>query len=121
MQDNDLPARRDTRRRGALQHAEFLLTLIAEQPDMTLDEIVAAMRKRRIAASRSAVWRLFDRHNITPTPTSRSGSQPGNSDRRRHVQRMEMKHLLKLLEKKRELLETAVLRTKQARSDLGGS
>jgi transposase len=47
------------------KHAEFLLALIAEQPDMTLDEIVAAMRKRRIAGSRSAVWRFFDRRNIS--------------------------------------------------------
>jgi hypothetical protein len=34
-------------------HADFLLRLIAEQPDFTLDEIVVAMRKRRIAGSRS--------------------------------------------------------------------
>jgi transposase len=47
------------------EHADFLLALIAEQPDLTLDEIVAAMRKRRIAGSRSAVWRLFKRHNIS--------------------------------------------------------
>jgi transposase len=47
------------------KHAEFLLGLIAEQPDMTLDEIVATMRKRRIAGSRSAVWRLFARRNIS--------------------------------------------------------
>jgi transposase len=47
------------------EHAEILLSLIAEQPDLTLDEIVVAMRKRRIAGSRSAVWRLFQRHNIS--------------------------------------------------------
>ena len=47
------------------EHAEFLLALIAEQPDLTLDEIVAAMRKRGIAGSRSAVWRFFDRRNIS--------------------------------------------------------
>ena len=47
------------------QHAEFLLGLIANQPDLTLDEIVAAMRKRRIAGSRSAVWRFFARRNIS--------------------------------------------------------
>jgi transposase len=46
-------------------HADWLLTLIAEQPDLTLDEIVAAMRKRRIAGSRSAVWRFCKRHNIS--------------------------------------------------------
>jgi transposase len=37
-------------------HADFLLRLIAEHPDLTLDEIVAAMRKRRITGSRSAVY-----------------------------------------------------------------
>lgn len=47
------------------KHAEFLLRLIAEQPDMTPDEIVATMRKRRIAGSRSAVWRLFARRNTS--------------------------------------------------------
>ena len=47
------------------KHAEFLLALIAEQPDMTLDEIVAAMRKRRVAGSRSAVCRFFARRNIS--------------------------------------------------------
>ena len=40
------------------QHPKFLLGLIANQPDLTLDEIVAAMRKRRIAGSRNAVWRM---------------------------------------------------------------
>ena len=47
------------------EHADWLLALIAEQPDWTLDEVVAAMRKRRIAGSRSAVWRLFARHGIS--------------------------------------------------------
>ena len=36
------------------KHTDCLLALIAKQPDLTLDEIVAAMRKRRIAGSRSA-------------------------------------------------------------------
>ena len=47
------------------RHAEFLLGLIAARPDLTLDEIVAAMRKRRIAGSRSAVWRFFNRRAIS--------------------------------------------------------
>ena len=47
------------------EHAEFLLGLIVEQPDLTLDEIVAAMRKKRIPGSRSAVWRFFERRNIS--------------------------------------------------------
>ena len=47
------------------RHAAILLALIAEQPDLTLDEIVAALAKRRITCSRSAVWRFFDRREIT--------------------------------------------------------
>ncbi|SRR6266849_3316680 len=47
------------------ERAEWLLALIAKQADLTLDEIVAAMRKQRIAGSRSAVWRFFNRRKIT--------------------------------------------------------
>jgi transposase len=47
------------------RHATFLLALIEAQPDLTLDEVVSAMRKRRIAGSRTAVWRFFQRHKIT--------------------------------------------------------
>ena len=46
-------------------HAEFLLDLVAEQPDLTLDEIVAAMAKAGIAVSRTAVWRFYERHEVT--------------------------------------------------------
>ena len=47
------------------RHAEWILALVTEQPDLTLDEIVSAMRKNRIHGSRSALWRFFARHNIT--------------------------------------------------------
>ena len=57
-------------------HADVLLALIAEQPDLTLDEIVAVMRKRRIAGSRSAVWRFFERHNISFKKTISDGVAP---------------------------------------------
>ena len=50
---------------GEYFDADWLLALISQQSDLTLDEIVAAMRKRRIAGSRSAVWRFFRRHNIS--------------------------------------------------------
>lgn len=65
------------------KHAEFLLALIAEQPDLTLDEIVAAMRKRRIAGSRSAVWRFFARRDISFKKNSvRGGAEaPGRCSR----------------------------------------
>jgi transposase len=47
------------------KYADWLLALIAEHPDLTLDEAVMAMRRRRIAGSRSALSRFFIRHNIT--------------------------------------------------------
>jgi transposase len=47
------------------EHADLLLTLVAQRPDMTLDEVVAAMRRHRIAGSRTAVRRFFQRHRIT--------------------------------------------------------
>ena len=76
------------------EQAEFLLAQIAEQPDMTLDEVVAAMRKRRIAGSRSAVWRFFARRNISfKKNTVRGGAEargrrsrpPALDARARHV------------------------------------
>src|SRR5262245_55780827 len=48
-----------------VEHAEFLLALIDEQPDLTLDEVVAVMRRNRVPGSRTAVWRFFQRHKIT--------------------------------------------------------
>jgi hypothetical protein len=56
-------------------HAAFLFVLIARQPDLTLDEIVVAMRKRRIAGSRSAVWRFFQRHKISVKKSLRAAEQ----------------------------------------------
>jgi transposase len=45
------------------EHGEFLLSLIDERPDLTLDEVVFVMHK--IPGSRTAVWRFFQRHKIT--------------------------------------------------------
>lgn len=42
-----------------------ILALIAEQPDLTLVEAVAELRKLRIRTSRSSLWRFLDRHDIT--------------------------------------------------------
>jgi len=47
------------------KHSERILALIREQPDLTLDEMVLALRKQRISASRSALSRFFTRHDIT--------------------------------------------------------
>ena len=45
--------------------ATQMLAVIAEQPDRTLVETVAVLRKRRIRTSRSSLWRFVDRHHIT--------------------------------------------------------
>jgi transposase len=42
------------------EHATWLLGLIEQRPDLTLEEIVAEMRKQRIRGSRTAVWRFLD-------------------------------------------------------------
>src|SRR5246127_5223393 len=75
-------------------HAGVLMGMIAHQPGLTLDEIVAAMRKRRIAGSRSAVWRFLARRNISFKKNSvrggseawgRSPGSPALDARARHV------------------------------------
>jgi transposase len=47
------------------KYSQRILALIGEQPDLTLNEMVCALRKRRIQASRSALSRFFARHDIT--------------------------------------------------------
>ena len=46
-------------------HADFLLSVIDKQPDLTLDEVVEAMRAANIAGSRSAVARFYLRRQIS--------------------------------------------------------
>jgi transposase len=47
------------------KHATWLLALIEQQPDLTLEEVVAEMNKQRIRGSRTAVWRFFERHDVS--------------------------------------------------------
>jgi transposase len=47
------------------EHATLILELVKEQPDATFMELLAMLRKRRIHTSRSALWRFFERHDIT--------------------------------------------------------
>jgi transposase len=55
------------------EDAEFLLALIDGQPDLTLDEVVCAMRQHKIPGSRTAVWRFFKRHKFTVKKSSARG------------------------------------------------
>jgi|ERR1700674_1264695 transposase len=63
--------------------AARVLALIAEQPDRTLVETVAELRRRRIRTSRSSLWRFLDRHGITlkkkPTSCGTAASRCGPS------------------------------------------
>jgi hypothetical protein len=52
-----------------------MLAMIAKQPDRTLDEIIAVMRKRRIPGSRTALWRFLDRHRLTFKESLRAAEQ----------------------------------------------
>jgi transposase len=47
------------------KYSQQILDLIGEQRDLTLNELVSMLRKRRISASRSALSRFFARHGIT--------------------------------------------------------
>ena len=47
------------------KHSRQILALISEVSDLTLNEIVSALHKRRIPGSRSALSRFFARHGIT--------------------------------------------------------
>jgi transposase len=60
------------------QHEQWLLELVAEEPDLTLHEIRARLRsEKRMKAAISSIWGFYDRHNITfkkklSTPPSRT-------------------------------------------------
>jgi len=48
------------------QHEQWLLELIAAEPDLTLEEIRARLRsKKKMKTAISSIWSFYDRHNIT--------------------------------------------------------
>ena len=54
-------------------YSRQILALISGQRDLTLDEIVLALHRRRIPGSRSALSRFFARHGITIKKKPASG------------------------------------------------
>jgi len=60
------------------KHEEWLLGLIREEPDLTLEEIRDRLRDEHgQKAGLGSVWRFFDRHGISfkkKRPRSRAGS-----------------------------------------------
>src|ERR1039457_915620 len=56
---------RGHRRSPLVDHAEWLLGLIAERADITLAEILCHARERGIVTSISSLWRFFDAREIS--------------------------------------------------------
>jgi transposase len=59
-------------------HKDWLLALIAAEPDLTLQEIRARLAARGIMAAASSVWRFCDRHDLTfkkKSARGRAGAQ----------------------------------------------
>jgi transposase len=48
------------------QHKQWLLDLVAAEPDLTLEEIVARLASaKKLKVGRTSLWRFYDRHHIT--------------------------------------------------------
>ena len=66
------------RRSGRIEaHAGLILGLVEETPDMTLEELRAALAGRGVSVGYGTLWRFFDRRGITRkkrlrTPVSRT-------------------------------------------------
>jgi transposase len=76
------------------EFAAEILAVVAEKPDLTLEETAAELRRRRIRTSRSALSRFFARHGISlkkkpagrRTGASRRGPRASTLDpRARHA------------------------------------
>src|ERR1700730_13423242 len=57
------------------KHSRQILALISAQQDLTLNEIVSALHKRRIPGSRSALSRFVGRHRITVKKSLRAAER----------------------------------------------
>jgi transposase len=54
------------RRSGRIEaHAELILSLVDEKPDMILAELRARLAEQDVGAGLSTLWRFFKRHGIT--------------------------------------------------------
>ena len=59
-------------------YEDWLLDLVAKEPDLTLEEIRARLsREKKLQVAASSIWRFYDRHDITfkkNAARSRAGS-----------------------------------------------
>jgi transposase len=80
-----LPQGGDRRSAAIEQHREWLLRLVGETPDLTLEEIRERLGERGLPAAVSTIWRFFDRHGISfkKNRARRRTSAPGRGRRAR--------------------------------------
>ena len=73
-----LPSGGDRRSKAVEQHKDWLLTLVGEEPDVTLAEIQTRLADTHgLTKSPSCLWRFFRRHDVTfkkNPPRRRTGS-----------------------------------------------
>jgi len=79
-----LPQGGDRRSTAIERHREWLLQLVAETPDLTLEEIRARLGERGLPAAISTIWRFFDRHGIS-FKKNRARGRAGAPGRRRRT------------------------------------
>lgn len=48
-----------------LEHRDFLLALVAAEPDLTLTEIRARLKRRKVTVGHATVWRFFAKEKIS--------------------------------------------------------
>jgi transposase len=48
-----------------LDHRDFLLNLVADEPDLTLTEIRARLAQHRVMVGHATVWRFFAKEKIS--------------------------------------------------------
>jgi len=69
----------DRRSAGAEAHAATILARVEATPDLTLEELRAALAGEGVAVSYGALWRFLRRHKITRKKSPRT---PPNSNAR---------------------------------------
>jgi transposase len=62
-------------------HEAWLLELVREQPDLTLEEIKARLAERSIVACVSGLWRFYKRQRISFKKKDRARSRTGSARR----------------------------------------
>jgi len=77
------------------RQSERVVALITKQPDLTLEETAAQLRRWHIRTSRSALSRFFHRHNFTFKKSLQSAERerPDLARARRRRARLPMYHL----------------------------